>query len=222
MAAESGRYGNGRRRSSGAAARSFYNGKDAEGRLSAPGGSERKAAAGEERNVEDSNRNQGDGQEKSAADAAFDRLQALCDELPAMERLGAQLARARSAKHVVEVAGHGQAAKALLAEAEERLVQAQARLSALQQAGDAADSAQLEDALQAVGYFGSQRGFRVGPAANADRDLASALAESPFASLEEAQAAKLPADQFRTLERQVTTFQEDYKKTLDLCERLAR
>lgn len=165
---------------------------------------------------------QGDDRKRSAADAAFERLQALCDELPTMEQLGAQLARARSAKHVVEVAEHGQAAKSLLAEAESQLAQAQERLSALQQAPDAADPAQLEEALQAVGYFGSQRGFRVGPAANADRDLASALAESPFESLEEAQAAKLPADRFRALEHQVTTFQEDYKKTLDLCERLAR
>lgn len=174
------------------------------------------------RNVEESKRNQEAEQgESPVVAAAFNRLQELYEQLPAMEQLGAQLARARSAKHVVEVVERGQAAKALLAEADERLARAQECLAELQQAGDAADPARLEAAAQAVGYCGAQRGFRVGPAANADRDVAAALAVSPFASVEEARAAKLPADQFRDLERQVTQFQEEYKKTLDLCERFA-
>ena len=161
-------------------------------------------------------------QAESPADAAFARLQELCERLPEMEGLGVQLARARSAKRVVEVAGHGHAAKVLLADAEEQLAREQARLSSLEAAGNDADASQLDDATRRVGYFGSLRGVRVGPAAHADADLAAALEASPFDSLEEAQAAKLSADEFRALERQVTQFQEDYKKTLDLCEHLAK
>lgn len=67
---------------------------------------------------------------------------------------------------------------------------------------------------------GTWRGLRVGPARNAERALTLALEASPFATVEEARAALLPADTLATLAAEVETYQRDYAEALAACQRL--
>ena len=67
---------------------------------------------------------------------------------------------------------------------------------------------------------GTWRGLRVGPARNAERALALALEASPFATVEEARAALLPADTLAVIAAEVETYQRDYAEALAACQQL--
>ena len=64
---------------------------------------------------------------------------------------------------------------------------------------------------------GTWRGLRVGPARNAERALTLV---SPFATVEEARAALLPADTLAVLAAEVETYQRDYAEALAACQQL--
>lgn len=147
---------------------------------------------------------------------AFERLERLYGQLPAMEAKGAALARARSAAEVDRFARTAAYRAAELDRAEAQVAEAEARVAAAcSQVGGGA-----EDARRALMAAGTWRGLRVGPARNAERALTLALEASPFATVEEARAALLPADTLAVLAAEVETYQRDYAEALAACQQL--
>lgn len=165
----------------------------------------------------------------ASSERAFERLERLYGQLPAMEAKGAALARARSAAEVdrfARTAAYRAAeldrAEAQVAEAKARVAAAEARVVAAgsQVGGDAGTDGGAEDARRALMAAGTWRGLRVGPARNAERALALALEASPFSTVEEARAALLPADALTALAAEVEAYQRDYAETLAACQQL--
>ena len=165
----------------------------------------------------------------SAAGAAspeqtFEQLERLYQQLPAMEAKGAALARARSAAEVDRFARTAAYRAAELDRAEAQVAEAKARVAAAgSRARDAAgvgDAGEAGDARRALVAAGTWRGLRVGPARNAERALTLALEASPFATVEEARAALLPADRLAVLAAEVETYQRDYAEALAACQQL--
>ena len=179
----------------------------------------------------------------SAAGAAspeqtFEQLERLYQQLPAMEAKGAALARARSAAEVdrfartaayraaeldraeaqvAEAKARVAAAEAQVAVADARVAAAGSRVRAAAGVGGAGEAGDARRALMAAGTW---RGLRVGPARNAERALTLALEASPFATVEEARAALLPADTLAVLAAEVETYQRDYAEALAACQQL--
>ena len=156
----------------------------------------------------------------SAADAAFARLQELYDRLSVMEARGAELVRARAAAEAIRLEGELRTARTLLAEAE--ALESSARAAFEQAEADGACGATALDELRrALLHAGSLRGFRIGPAQNAEAALARALAEGGFASAGEARAAMLDDDALREREAEVDSYRRAYAEALARCEALA-
>lgn len=154
--------------------------------------------------------------EDAEAEQAFERLERLYDQLPAMEEKGAALARARSAAEVDGLARAAAYRAAELARTEVLVTEAEARVNAAEAEGDAA----AREARLALMAAGTQRGLKVAPAQNAERALARALKASPFATVEEARAALLPAESLAALVAEVEAYQADYAEALAVCQQL--
>lgn len=155
-------------------------------------------------------------EENVEAEQAFARLEHLYAQLPAMEEKGAALARARSA---AEVDGLAKAAAYRVAEldrAEALVAEAEGRVSAAEAEGESA----AREARLALMAAGTQRGLKVAPAQNAERALDRALEASPFATVEEARAASLPAESLAALAAEVEAYQADYAEALAACQQL--
>lgn len=165
-------------------------------------------------------------------DQAFERLERLYGQLPAMEAKGAALARARAAAEVDRLARTAAYRGAELARADAQVAEAEKRVAVVLGAGAEGAGAQgacgsqggdgnaAEDARRALMAAGTWRGLRVGPARNAERALALALEASPFATVEEARAALLPGNSLDTLAAEVETYQRDYAEALAACQQL--
>lgn len=168
----------------------------------------------------------------ASLDQAFERLEHLYGQLPAMEAKGAALARARSAAEVDRLARTAAYRGAELDRAEAQVAEAEKRVATALTAGAAAAGAEgacgsqgadgnaAEDARRALMAAGTWRGLRVGPARNAERALALALEASPFATVEEARAALLPGNSLDTLAAEVEAYQRDYAEALAACQQL--
>lgn len=168
----------------------------------------------------------------ASLDQAFERLERLYGQLPAMEAKGAALARARSAAEVDRLARTAAYRGAELDRAEAQVAEAEKRVATELTAGAAAAGAEgacgsqgadgnaAEDARRALMAAGTWRGLRVGPARNAERALALALEASPFATVEEARAALLPGDSLEALATEVEAYQRDYAEALAACQQL--
>lgn len=160
----------------------------------------------------------------TSPEQAFEQLERLYQQLPAMEAKGAALARARSAAEVdrfARTAAYRAAeldrAEAQVAVAEAQVAEAGSRVGAAAGVGGAGEAGDARRALMAAGTW---RGLRVGPARNAERALTLALEASPFATVEEARAALLPADTLAVLAAEVETYQRDYAEALAACQQL--
>lgn len=151
-----------------------------------------------------------------SADQAFERLSQLYDELPAMEEKGAALARALSAQEIDRLRRAVSARKAQLTEAESHVAAAQAALERAV-AEEASDEERYEMNRQVM-LAGMERGYRIGPFQNAERDLVRVLEASPFASIEEAKAALMPASELDGLKQEVAAYQRDYAEALAQCQ----
>lgn len=167
--------------------------------------------------------------EATEAERAFAQLEHLYAQLPAMEEKGAALARARSAAEVDGLAKAAAYRAAELARAETEVARAEACVREAEAAlvrseaaeGDAAEkAAHLGDLRLALMAAGTQRGLKVGPAQNAECALARALEASPFATVEEARAALLPAESLAALSAEVQAYQADYAEALAVCQQL--
>ncbi|WP_270356842.1 hypothetical protein [Adlercreutzia equolifaciens] len=158
--------------------------------------------------------------EDAEAEQAFERLERLYAQLPAMEEKGAALARARSAAEVDGLAKAAAYRAAELARADALVAEAEARVSAAEAEGGSEGDATARDARLALMAAGTQRGLRVGPAQNAERVLARALEASPFATVEEARAALLPAESLAALAAEVGAYQTAYAEALAVCQQL--
>lgn len=160
----------------------------------------------------------------TSPEQTFEQLERLYQQLPAMEAKGAALARARSAAEVDRFARTAAYRAAELDRAEAQVAEAKARVAAAgsQVGGDARTDGAGEagDARRALMAAGTWRGLRVGPARNAERALTLALEASPFATVEEARAALLPADTLAVLAAEVETYQRDYAEALAACQQL--
>lgn len=158
--------------------------------------------------------------EDAEAEQAFERLERLYAQLPAMEEKGAALARARSAAEVDGLAKAAAYRAAELARADALVAEAEARVSAAEAEGGSEGDATARDARLALMAAGTQRGLRVGPAQNAERVLARALEASPFATVEEARAALLLAESLAALAAEVGAYQTAYAEALAVCQQL--
>lgn len=160
----------------------------------------------------------------TSPEQTFEQLERLYQQLPAMEAKGAALARARSAAEVDRFARTAAYRAAELDRAEAQVAEAKARVAAAgSRARDAAGvggAGEAGDARRALVAAGTWRGLRVGPARNAERALTLALEASPFATVEEARAALLPADTLAVLAAEVETYQRDYAEALAACQQL--
>ena len=162
--------------------------------------------------------------EATEAERAFAQLEHLYAQLPAMEEKGAALARARSAAEVDGLAKAAAYRAAELARAETEVARAEACVreaeAALVRSDAAEKAAHLGDLRLALMAAGTQRGLKVGPAQNAECALARALEASPFATVEEARAALLPAESLAALSAEVQAYQADYAEALAVCQQL--
>ncbi len=160
----------------------------------------------------------------TSPEQTFEQLERLYQQLPAMEAKGAALARARSAAEVDRFARTAAYRAAELDRAEAQVAEAKARVAAAgSRARDAAGvggAGEAGDARRALMAAGTWRGLRVGPARNAERALTLVLEASPFATVEEARAALLPADTLAVLAAEVETYQRDYAEALAACQQL--
>ena len=152
-----------------------------------------------------------------AAEEAFALLQRLYDRLPAMEERGALLARAKAAAAAVRLEDELRTARILLDEAEKREAAARAAFERAEEGGDAALA---DECRRALLHAGSLRGFRVGPARNAEAALARALEEGCFADAAEAHAAVLEPAELASVESEVEAYRCAYAEALARCEAL--
>ena len=160
----------------------------------------------------------GSAAEAALPEQAFERLERLYGQLPAMEAKGAALARARSAAEIDRFARTAAYRAAELDRAEAQVAEAEARVAAAGSQVGAGGAA--EDARRALMAAGTWRGLRVGPTRNAERALALALEASPFATVEEARAALLSSDVLAALAAEVEAYQRDYAEALAACQQL--
>ena len=149
-----------------------------------------------------------------ASEEAFAQLQRLYDQLPAMEERGVLLARAKAA---VRLEDELATARILLDEAGKREAEARA---ALEQAERGGDAELADECRRALLHAGSLRGFRVGPARNAEAALARALEEGRFADAAEARAAVLDPVELASVESEVEAYRCAYAEALARCEAL--
>lgn len=160
----------------------------------------------------------------TSPEQTFEQLERLYGQLPAMEAKGAALARARSAAEVDRFARTAAYRAAELDRAEAQVAEAKARVAAagsqVRAAAGVGGAGEAGDARRALMAAGTWRGLRVGPARNAERALTLALEASPFATVEEARAALLPADTLAVLAAEVETYQRDYAEALAACQQL--
>lgn len=154
------------------------------------------------------------------AEQAFGRLERLYAQLPAMEEKGAALARARSAAEVDGLAKAAAYRAAELARADALVAEAEARVSAVEAESESEGDAAAREARLALMAAGTQRGLRVAPAQNAERELARALEASPFNTVEEARAALLPTDSLAAVAAEVEAYQAAYAEALAVCQQL--
>lgn len=154
------------------------------------------------------------------AEQAFRRLEHLYAQLPAMEEKGAALARARSAAEVDGLAKAAAYRAAELVRAETLVAEAEARVSAVEAESESEGDAAAREARLALMAAGTQRGLRVAPAQNAERELARALEASPFNTVEEARAALLPTDSLAAVAAEVEAYQAAYAEALAVCQQL--
>lgn len=137
-----------------------------------------------------------------------------------MEEKGAALARARSAAEVDGLAKAAAYRAAELARAETLVAEAEARVSAVEAESESEGDAAAREARLALMAAGTQRGLRVAPAQNAERELARALEASPFNTVEEARAALLPTDSLAAVAAEVEAYQAAYAEALAVCQQL--
>lgn len=158
------------------------------------------------------------GQSGSAAraniDALFSHLEVLVGEIPKMQELGERLARARAAATVLERAHELDVRKRALAEEDGHLTAARDALKVAQTAGDESEADRLQ---RDVLYYGQCRGLRVGPVENGRAALEKALAAGGFATVEDARAVAMGADEMGVAERKIAAYQADYESTLAAC-----
>ena len=152
-----------------------------------------------------------------ASEEAFDQLQRLYDQLPAMEERGALLARAKAAAAAVRLEDELRTARILLDEAEKRDAAARAAFERAEQGGA---PALADECRRALLHAGSLRGFRVGPARNAEAALARALEEGCFADAAEAHAALLEPAELASVQSEVEAYRSAYAEALARCEAL--
>lgn len=154
--------------------------------------------------------------EEAARDDVFAHLEELLDRLPAMQKRGARLARARAAREALEVARRLESARKELADLDARMNASAEAAQRARAAGQTAEEVELAERDRL--YFATQRGFRVGPVKNGEKALEDALAAGPFDSLDEAREARLDDDTFEQLVTDVAAYQADYAATLAACE----
>lgn len=156
-------------------------------------------------------------------DAAFAHLEELLDQLPAMQEQGERLIQAHAAERIVRLAAERETHASLLADAEDRLREAEEALARANAAeateAEAGDQSSLDHARRAVLQAASWRGFRIGPCQNADRALREALEGSPFRTVDDARVACIPAADCAALEADIAAYQRDYAEALARCER---
>ncbi|MBX9035169.1 hypothetical protein [Gordonibacter massiliensis (ex Traore et al. 2017)] len=159
-----------------------------------------------------------DTQQDVDAEEALSLLQDLYDKLPAMQKRGEALARARQAQTIVRLEGELRTARVLLDEAEAR---ERAAREAFAQAQRGGDDALVDERRRAALHAGALKGFRVGPAKNAEAALAQALEEGSFADASEARAALMDDEALSTLEEEVEAYRRAYAQALERCQQLA-
>lgn len=151
------------------------------------------------------------------SDALFAHMQELVDALPAMEKKGRALARARAAE---EVEKNRRYHEGLVKECGRIQEEFEAHVKAHEAARAAGDATSEESERYAVLNFGNQKAFREGAVASALRALNHALEQGGFATAEEARAALLDKDALAALVADVEAFQKDYAETLAACQAL--
>ena len=97
---------------------------------------------------------------------------------------------------------------------------ARAKAAALEQAERGGDAGLADECRRALLHAGSLRGFRVGPARNAEAALARALEEGRFADAAEARAAVLDQAELASVESEVEAYRCAYAEALARCEAL--
>ena len=151
------------------------------------------------------------------AEEAFSLLQDLYDKLPAMQKRGEALARARQARTIVRLEGELRTARVLIDEAEARERAAREAFAQAQRGDDAL----VDERRRAALHAGALKGFRVGPAKNAEAALAQALEEGSFADASEARAALMDDEALSALEEEVEAYRRAYAQALERCQQFA-
>lgn len=155
------------------------------------------------------------GAVRTDVEALFAYLEELVGLLPEMQGLGERLTRARAAEAVLACAHELDVRECMLAEEDAHLAAEREALHAAQAAGD---ECEIDRHQRNVLYYGQRRGLRVGPVENGKAALEKALKAGGFATVEDARAASMSADEMSAAERRIADYQADYAKTLAACQ----
>ncbi len=150
------------------------------------------------------------------ADEAFAHLQELVDQLPQMQAEGDKLSRARAAREIHALNRAYKGNHAMFSRFDRLANEAYDKEKQAREAG--APQEEIDRHVLDRLYYSSERGYKVGPMQNSEKALNEALADNGFASVDEAEAAVLPDEEFDQLVAKVEAYQADYADTLAICQ----
>ena len=140
-------------------------------------------------------------------DALCNRLKELMDLLPEMEEKNEKLEIARQANRIVSSSKLEECYFQLARQLHDDLMEKAAEFKAAKKTGDIEAQKKLEPEMY---FLQTNEETNRGLAEQEKGHLKTALEESPFASLEEAQAASISWDDLRKLEKEVDEFRKEY------------
>ncbi|NTU88521.1 MAG: hypothetical protein HGA54_01225 [Actinobacteria bacterium] len=150
-------------------------------------------------------------------DSACEHLQGLLDALPAMEEKNKELMRAQQAR-LLEGLGKR------ITHARREIDGFQADYDAAQNAVKTAEKNEDEEgvarAMRKMFLSAELIGYRKGPLQRLENEFRDLLSSGTFASEEESRSALLGDEEFTRLTQGIDRFQEDYRTTLERCEKL--
>jgi hypothetical protein len=148
---------------------------------------------------------------------AFERLEGLLAQLPAMQLEGERLSRAREARHLLELRNHAQVLE------QEYLNYQGIYTTAL---GAAQEAAERGDAAAQARERGIARSYaeiiatRVAPLQRAHQTLENAWESSALSRNDSLEELALDDAAFAALEQRIASYQQDYQETYSRCQEL--
>ena len=156
--------------------------------------------------------------DSSQADVLFSHMQDLMDVLPAMEKRGECLAKARAAREALRLERYRQGQEHELCHIQDKFNE---QVALEHEAKAAGDDEKEKTARCKVLNLGNQMSVRRGAEAHARRNLEEALVQSGFSNIDDARTAALEDGAFSALEEEIESFKADYASTLAACQNIA-